>query len=181
MAPATMIGVIDKICTALTEILAELGAVMPADQESPTAEQATHAVNLAVNGGSATISVTAPSTSITASGGSTVQGVTGGQAGAAGHDLQQGATYEVMHREAVKSWLDEYRAALSELDEGVRLIAEQQLDQVTAEVEKDEPQQVMVTTLMGSLRNFATNAVTSAGANAGSLALAGVMAHWPFN
>lgn len=179
LSASSIAGVLGDVRTALTEILAELGAVMPAGQETPTADQATQALNLAISGGSPQINIAAPVTSFNASGESRIEGVTGGQTGIAEHDLQQAVTYHVTH-EAVKAWLDEYRAALPELDEALRAVAEQQLDQVAAELGKPEPQEIVVNSLLGSLRSFAQNAIASAGAGAGTLGLAEVIAHWPF-
>lgn len=181
ISPAGIAGVLDAVKTALTEFLAELGAVMPDSQEKPTADQVAHALHVATGGGSSTITIAAPSTTVTASGSASVEGVTGGQTGAAGHDIQQTATFNITHNEAVRAWLDEYRAALPEVNETLRPIVVQQLDQVTAEIEKPEPQEVVVNTLMGSLRTFAQNAVASAGAGAGTIGLTQVLAHWPFH
>ena len=181
ISPAGIAGVLDSVKTALTEFLAELGAVMPGDQEKPTADQVTHALHVATGGGSATITIAAPSTSVTALGSASVTGVTGGQTGAAGHDLTQTATFNSTYTEAVRAWLDEYRAALLEVSEAVRPIVAQQLDQVAAEIVKDEPQEVVVNTLLGSLRSFAQNAIASAGAGAGTMGLTELLAHWPFH
>jgi hypothetical protein len=83
--------------------------------------------------------------------------------------------------DAVKSWLRRYREALDELDSGVRPLAEQHLDQVATEIESPEPHPVVVRTLLGSLREFAQSAVASAGAGAGTIGLAEVIAHWPLH
>lgn len=180
LGAASIAGVLDDVRTALAEILAELGAVMPADQETPTADQATQALNLAISGGSPQINIAAPVTSLSATGEAKIEGVTGGQAGIAGDDLKQTATYNVYRSGAVEAWLDAYRAALPELDEGLRAVAEQQLDQLATEIAKPEPQEIVVNSLLGSLRSFAQNAIASAGAGAGTLGLAEVIAHWPF-
>jgi hypothetical protein len=109
-----------------------------------------------------------------------VKGVTGGQTGAVGHDLTQTGTYKVTHNKTVRAWLDEYRGALPEVNEALRPVGEQQLDQVAAEIAKDEPQVIVVNTLMGPLRTFAQNTIASAGAGAGTIGLTEVLTHWPF-
>jgi hypothetical protein len=81
----------------------------------------------------------------------------------------------------VKAWLNEYRALLPELDEGVRDLAAQQLDQAAAEVERIEPRPVVLNSLLGSLRTFAQNAIAAAGAGAGTMGLTEVLAHWPLH
>jgi len=181
ISPSGIAGVLDAVKTALTEILAELGATMPADQDTPTADQVTNALHVAISGGSPQFNIAAPTTSINASGSASVEGVTGGQTGVAGRDLTQTATYSITHNEAVRAWLDEYRAALPEVNEALRPVIEQQLDQVGAEIAKDEPQEIVVNTLMNSLRTFAQNAIASAGAGAGTIGLTEVLAHWPFH
>jgi hypothetical protein len=179
LSPSVIAGVLDDIRTALTEIIAELNVVVPHDQALPTAEQATHAVHVAVSGGSPQFTIAAPVTSVQASGASTIEGITGGQTGAAGGDLTQTAMYNAARGDAVKAWLEEYRGALPELDETVRTVAEQQLDQVAAEVSKAEPHSMVVSGLMTSLKTFAQNAVAAVGAGAGTMGLAEVVAHWP--
>jgi hypothetical protein len=178
--PAALHGVLDNVRTTLTELITELVASVPRDQEVPTAEQATQALNVAVHGGNAQFHIAASVTAPQASGGSTIQGVTGGQTGAAGGDLTQTATYNGAQNAAVTAWLEEYRAALPELNEGIRDLAMQQLDQVSAEVEMAEPNPAVVTGLLGSLKSFAQSAIASAGAGAGTMGLAEVVAHWPF-
>lgn len=104
--------------------------------------------------------------------------VTGGQIGAAGGNLVQLAP-DNTHNEAILSWLSEYRTALPQLDEVTRVIAEQQLAQVTAEIQKPEPHPAIVRGLLHSLRTFAQNAVTAAGAGAGTMGLEGLISNWP--
>lgn len=174
-------GLIDNVKTSLAELITELVILVPEGQSTPTAEQATQAWNVAVNGGEPHFHIAAPVTSLQASGESTIQGVTGGQTGVAGHDVTQTVTCtRPVEKDTVRRLVEEYRAALPEIEDGVRDLAEQQLDQVAAEIEKDEPHPVVVNTLLGSLKNFATNAVASAGAGAGTIGLTEVVAHWPF-
>lgn len=100
------------------------------------------------------------------------------QVGMAGGDLNQPATFNGTQSDAVRAWLDKYRAVLPELDDGLRVSAEQQLDLVANELDKPEPSEVVVNGVLGSLRAFAQSAVASAGA--GAMGLAEVIAHWPF-
>ena len=174
-------GLIDNVKTSLVELISELAIVVREDQETPTADQATRALHVAISGGSPQINIAAPVTTVRATGGSVIEGVTGGQSGAAGHDLHQRATYTITHNEAVKAWLREFRSALSEIDGVLRPVVEQQLEHVEAEIAKPEPQEVVVNGLLASLRSFAQNAIASAGAGAGTMGLAEVVAHWPFH
>lgn len=181
ISPAVIAGVLDDVRTALTELLAELGEVMPEDQETPTADQATHALHVAVSGGAPQFNIAAPITSIQASGRSSIAGVSGGQTGVAGHDLMQTKVFTSAQKDAVTSWLKDYRDALPELDESIRPIAEQQLEQVAVEVTKDEPRPAVINGLLGSLKSFAQSAIAAAGAGAGTMGLAEVVAHWPIH
>ncbi|HEX8095256.1 hypothetical protein [Jatrophihabitans sp.] len=106
--------------------------------------------------------------------------VTSSQIGAPSGDLMAATFYSGSRNDAVRSWLDDYLAALPELDEGVRVLAEQQLAQVAAEIQKPEPHPAIVAGLLRSLRTFAHNAITAAGTGTGTMGLAEVAAHWPF-
>lgn len=180
ISPSVIAGVLDDVRTAMTELLAELGAVMPATQETPTADQATQALHIAVSGGQPHFHVATSITAPRASGGSTIDGTSGGQSGAAAGDVVQRLGVTASADGGLRAWLDEYRAALPELDDAVRQVAEQQLDQVAAEIDKPEPHPVVVNSLLGSLKTFATNATAAAGAGAGTMGLAQVVANWPF-
>jgi hypothetical protein len=105
--------------------------------------------------------------------------VTSSLIGAPGGDLMQTARYTSLQKDAVRSWLDDYRAALPELEGGVRDLAEQQLGQVAAEIRKPEPHPAIVGGLLRSLRTFADNAITAAGAAAGAMGLVQVVEKWP--
>lgn len=59
--PETIAGVLDKIRTALAELIGELIVATPANS-IPTAEQATQAVNVAVHGAKARVTVTTAQT-----------------------------------------------------------------------------------------------------------------------
>lgn len=50
IAPSAITGVLDEIRTTLTELITELLVSVPEDQEVPTAEQASGALNVAVHG-----------------------------------------------------------------------------------------------------------------------------------
>ena len=106
--------------------------------------------------------------------------VSGGQFAVAGRDVSQSITYDKSQSDEIRRLLDEYRSALPELDGSVRTVAQQQLDQVAAEVEKAQPHPAIVNGLLGSLKSFAQNGVAAAGAGAGTMGLAEVLAHWPF-
>lgn len=179
MLPSTIQGAIDNIRTTLTELIVELMAAVPAGQDVPTAEQATQAWNVAVSGGESHFHIAAPVTTLQASGGSTIQDVAGGPTGIAGNDLTQTTTDNGSQVQAIRAWLNEYRVSVAELEEGVRPVAMQQLDQVAAEIEKDEPHPAIVNGLLGSLRSFAQNGIAAAGAGAGTMGLAQLVAHWP--
>lgn len=58
ISPALIASVLDQVRTALTELIGELVGVVPQDS-IPTSEQATQAVNIAVHGHRAQITVTA--------------------------------------------------------------------------------------------------------------------------
>jgi hypothetical protein len=58
VAPAVVRGVIDNIRTALAEIVAELRAGLPEGEEVPSADLANQAINIAVNGNKARVTVT---------------------------------------------------------------------------------------------------------------------------
>jgi hypothetical protein len=180
VSPTAIHGAVDNVRTTLTELITELIASVPRGQEVPTAEQANQAWNVAVNGGESHFHIAAPVTAVQASGRSSIEGVTGSQAGVAEGNVRQTATYNGTQTDAVRAWLDEYRAVLSELDEALQAVAQLQLNQVAAEVEKPEPQPAVVNGLLGSLRSFAQNAIASAGAGAGTIGLTEVVAHWPF-
>lgn len=50
IAVTSLRGVLDQVRTRLTELVGELRAIMPDDQQSPTAEQVGQALNVAVHG-----------------------------------------------------------------------------------------------------------------------------------
>lgn len=58
VSPAAVRGVLDQIRTALTQLVAELRASMPADEAVPSAETANQAVNLVVTGERSQVHVT---------------------------------------------------------------------------------------------------------------------------
>lgn len=70
VSPSTLQGVLDKIRTKLAELVAELNATLPAEQEQPDAAQAAAAVHFVVTGKRSNITVT--SAQSTGSGNSTV-------------------------------------------------------------------------------------------------------------
>ena len=175
MGASAFAGILDNVKTTLAELLAELGAVMPDEQETPTGEQLSRALSVAVTGDSANISISAPS--VHASGHGSVQGVA---AGAANRDLVQSVTFTPESSDTVRAWLAEYTDALPHFDAGLQPLLTNQIEQVSAELDKEEPQDVVVTTLLGSLKTFAENAAAAAGAGAGTMGLTQLLAHWPF-
>lgn len=58
VSPSAVRGVLDQIRTALTQLVAELRANMPADDDLPSAEAADQAVNVVVTGERSQVSVT---------------------------------------------------------------------------------------------------------------------------
>jgi hypothetical protein len=67
VAPAALRGVLDQIRTALTQLVAELRANMAGDEQIPTAEAASQAVNVVVTGKRSRVSVTSAQASGSAS------------------------------------------------------------------------------------------------------------------
>lgn len=50
VSPAVIIGILDQVKTALAELIGELIAGTPSSQDTPTAKQASQAVNVAISG-----------------------------------------------------------------------------------------------------------------------------------
>lgn len=71
----TLHGVVDQVRTALTELVAEMRAGTPNDQELPSADVTNQAVNVAVHGKNARVVVTSLSSGGDANAGSTDRGV----------------------------------------------------------------------------------------------------------
>ena len=105
--------------------------------------------------------------------------VSGGQIGIASGDLTQTAMYNGSQSDSVKAWLEEYRAALPGLDDGLRLVAKQQLDQAMAEIDKPDAHPGLIGGLLTSLKSFAQSSIAAAGAGAGTMVLTELVANWP--
>lgn len=67
LAPSSIVGVLDRVRTVLAEMVAEMSAAVPDDATEPSVVQADNAVQVAVHGSKARVTVT----SANASGGST--------------------------------------------------------------------------------------------------------------
>ena len=109
--------------------------------------------------------------------GGDVTGINGGM-------VEQSATSTGLPADAVFAFINQYRAALLELDYGSRQAAEAQLDQLAAEMSSDEPDAVVVKGHLHTLRALAhqaaTGGATKAAAVAGSALMSTLLNNWPF-
>ncbi|MEU9255474.1 hypothetical protein AB0D66_26965 [Streptomyces sp. NPDC048270] len=67
VSPAALHGLVDQVRTTVVELVAELRAAMPEDQQIPTPDQMDHALHVVVHGDRARINVTAAQSSGSAS------------------------------------------------------------------------------------------------------------------
>ncbi|MFI5673004.1 hypothetical protein [Streptomyces sp. NPDC051704] len=67
VSPAALHGLVDQVRTTVVELVAELRAAMPDDQQIPTPDQMDHALHVVVHGDRARINVTAAQSSGSAS------------------------------------------------------------------------------------------------------------------
>ncbi len=98
--------------------------------------------------------------------------------------IEQTATSTGFQAGEVLAFIDQYRAALVELDYGSRQAAEAQLDQLAVEMTSDAPDEAVVSRHLHTLRALAHHAVasgvTKAAAVAGSALMSTLLGNWPF-
>jgi len=109
--------------------------------------------------------------------GGSVMGINGGK-------VEQSATSTGLQAEVVLAFINQYRAALLELDDRSRRAAEAQLDQLAAEMTSQEPDEDAVNQHLHTLKALAHHAVasgvTKAAMTAGSALMSTLLSSWPF-
>ncbi len=119
--------------------------------------------------------VNAQATAVRAGG--NVSGINGGK-------VEQSATSTGLQADVVLAFINQYRAALIELDDGSRRAAEAQLDQLAAEMRSPEPNEESVKGHIHTLKALAHHAISSgatkAAAAAGSALMSTLLGSWPF-
>lgn len=160
---------IDQIRTSLTELVAELRARTPDDQEVPTAESASNAVNLVVRGSGSQINVTNVGGNVS------------------GSMLQQGSpnasqvgqnTLGSDRRAEVARYVEAIRDALPQLglEPTVETRLGSELDFLQSEVASESARAGLVRELLHSIR---ATLEAAAGTAAGTGVFAGITALWP--
>ena len=98
--------------------------------------------------------------------------------------IEQSATSTGFQADVVLAFIDQYRAALVELDHGPRQAAEAQLDQLAVEMTSGAPDEVVVSRHLHTLKALAHHAISSGGtkaaAAAGSALMSSLLGAWPF-